>query len=87
VADCAGLYRQRWPIETSLAYLKTTMRMDVLHCQTVSSVLKELSVFVMVYNLVRIVTRQSATLQHIAVERISCLDALRWLSAPSPGMP
>jgi hypothetical protein len=87
VADLAGLYRQRWQIETSLAYLKTTMRMDVLHCKTVSGVLKELSVFVIVYNLVRMVMRQSAALQHIAVERISFLDALRWLSAPSPGMP
>jgi hypothetical protein len=87
VADLAGLYRQRWQIETSLAYLKTTMRMEVLHCKTVSGVLKELSVFVMVYNLVRMVMRQSAARQHIAVERISFLDALRWLSAPSPGMP
>jgi hypothetical protein len=87
VADLAELYRQRWQIETSLASLKTTMRMEVLHCKTVSGVLKELSVFVMVYNLVRMVMRQSALLQHIAVERISFLDALRWLSAPSPGMP
>ena len=30
---------------------------------------------------------QSAALQHISVERISFLDALRWLSAPSTGMP
>jgi hypothetical protein len=29
----------------------------------------------------------SAILQHIAVERISFLDALRWLGAPSTGMP
>jgi hypothetical protein len=30
---------------------------------------------------------QSATLQHIGVERISFVDALRWLGAPSTGMP
>jgi hypothetical protein len=30
---------------------------------------------------------QSAMLQHIGVERMSFLDALRWLSAPSTGMP
>ncbi len=30
---------------------------------------------------------QSATFQHIGVERISSLDALRWLSAPSTGIP
>jgi hypothetical protein len=87
VADLAELYRQRWQVETSLAHLKTTMQMDVLHCKTVSGVLKELTVFAIVYNLVRLVMWQSATLQHTAVERISFLDALRWLSAPRTGRP
>jgi DDE family transposase len=87
VTDLAELYRRRWQVETSLAQLKTTMRMDVLHCKTVPGVLKELTVFAIVYNLVRLVMRQSAALQHVGVERISFLDALRWLSAPSPGMP
>ncbi len=74
-------------IETALAQLKTTMQMDVLHCKTVPGVLKELTVFAIVYNLVRLVMWQSATLQHTAVERISFLDALRWLSAPGTGRP
>ena len=87
VADLAELYRQRLQVETSLAHLKTTMRMDVLHCKTVPGVLKELTVFAMVYNLVRMVMWHSAILQHIAVERISFLDALRWLGAPSSGIP
>jgi hypothetical protein len=63
------------------------MQMDVLHCKTVPGVLKELTVYAIVYNLVRMVMRQSATLQHTAVARIGFLDALRWLSAPSTGMP
>jgi hypothetical protein len=63
------------------------MRMDVLHCQTVSGVLQELTVSALAYNLVRLVMGQSAILQHIGVERISFLDALRWLGAPSTGMP
>jgi Transposase DDE domain len=87
VADLAELYHQRWRVETSLAQLKTTMRMDVLHCQTVPGVLKELTVFPIVYNLVRMVMCQSATLQQIGVERIIFVDALRWLSAPSSGRP
>jgi hypothetical protein len=87
VADLAELYRQRWQVETSLAQLKTTMRMDVLHCKTVPGVLKELTVFAIVYNLVRMVMCQSARLQHLGVERISFLDALRWLGAPSRGIP
>ena len=60
--------------------------MDVLHGKTVPGVLKALTVFALVYHLVRMVMRPSATLQHSAVERISCLDALRWLSAPYTGM-
>jgi hypothetical protein len=61
--------------------------MDILHCKTVAGVLKELTVFAIVYNLVRLVMCQSATLQHLSVERISFLDALRWLGAPHTGMP
>ena len=87
VDDLADLYRQRWQIETSLAQLKTTMRMEVLHCKTVPGVLKELAVFALVYNLVRMVMWHSAVLQDINVERISFLDALRWFSAPSTGIP
>ena len=87
VADLAERYRQRWQVETALAHLKTTMRMDVLHGQTVPGVLKELTVFAIVDNLVRMVMCQSALLQHIGTERISDLDALRWLGAPSTGIP
>ena len=87
VADLAELYRRRWQVETLLAHLKTTMQMDVLHCKTVAGVLKELTVFAMVYNLVRLVMGQSARLQHLGVERISFLDALRWLSASRTGVP
>src|SRR5262245_18989789 len=81
VTDLAELYRQRWQIETSLAHLKTTMQMDVLHCKTVPGVLKELTVFAIVYNLVRKVMGHSAMLQHINVGRISFLEALRWLGS------
>jgi hypothetical protein len=87
VADLAELYHQRWQVETSLAHLKSTMRMDVLHCKTVTGVLKELTVFAIVYNLVRMVMWHSATLQRIGVEQISFIDALRWLGAPSTGVP
>jgi hypothetical protein len=79
--------RQHWQVEISLAHLKTTMQMDMRHCKTMAGVLKELTVFALVYNLVRMVMRHSARLQHIGVERISFLDALRWLGAPSTGMP
>jgi hypothetical protein len=87
VGDLAERSRRRWHVETSLASLKTTMRMDVLRCKTVAGTLKELTVFAMVYNLVRMVIWHSAMVQNIPVERISFVDALRWLGAPSTGMP
>jgi IS4 transposase len=87
VPDLAELYRRRWQVETAWAPLQTTMRMDVLHGKTVPGVLKEVMVFAIVDHLVRLVIWHSATRQHTAVERISFLDALRWLSAPSTGRP
>jgi hypothetical protein len=87
VADLAELSRQRWQVETSLAQRKTTMKMDVLHGKTVPGVLKELTIFAIVYHLVRLVMWQAARLQHIGVARISFLDALRWLGAPSTRTP
>src|SRR5713101_7357747 len=49
--------------------------------------LKELTVFAMIYNLARLVMLQSALQQQIDVERISFLDALRWLGARDSGIP
>ena len=74
--ELAELYGQRWRIETNLRHLKQTMKMDVLHCQTVDGVLKELTVFALVYNLVRSIMHAAAVRQEVAVERISFADAL-----------
>jgi len=74
--ELADLYGQRWQIETNLRHLKQTMKMDVLHCETVDGVLKELTVFALVYNLVRTVMHAAAARQGVAVERISFADAL-----------
>jgi hypothetical protein len=87
VSDLAERYRQRWPVETARAQRKTTRPMDVWPGTTVAGVLTELTMFAIVDHLVRLVMWPSATRQHTAVARISCLDALRWLSAPRTGMP
>jgi hypothetical protein len=79
-ADIAALYGQRWQIETNLRHLKQTLRMDVLRCRTVVGVTKELTMYALVYNLVRQVTSEAAKRQHVQVERISFIDAVRWLA-------
>jgi hypothetical protein len=85
--DLAALYFQRWGVETDLARLKTTLGMDVLHCETEDGVLKELQIFAIVYNLVRLVMLEASRRQGVPLERISFVDALRWLSSSPPGTP
>jgi hypothetical protein len=75
----AELYLCRWRIEGDLKHLKITMNMDVLRCETVEGVLKELAVFALAYNLVRSVMVESAAAQGVAAERLSLVDAMRWL--------
>jgi hypothetical protein len=83
----ADLYGQRWQAETNLRHLKTTMNMDVLHCHTVEGVFKELAMFALAYNLVRLVMLQAARRQRVPLDRISFIDALRWLRTTAPGTP
>ena len=72
-------------MELNLRHLKTTMGMDVLKCKTVEGVLKELTVYAIVYNLVRVVMVEAARRQGVGPERISFVDALRWLAEARPG--
>jgi Transposase DDE domain len=78
--DLTELYGQRWQIEINFRHLKQTLRMDVLHCKSVEGVQKELTVYALVYNLVRLVMLGAAQHQGVAVERISFIDAVRWLA-------
>ena len=61
--------------------------MDVLRCETVAGVMKELTMFALVYNLVRVVMQHAARRQEVEVERISFVDALRWLCSAEPDDP
>ena len=85
--ELARVYFRRWRIETYLRHLKITLGMDVLKCETVDGVLKEVAMFVLVYNLVRLVMVEAAQRQQVDLERISFIDALRWLISAQPGQP
>ena len=75
----AELYYRRWQVEINFKHIKISMKMDVLRCETVDGVLKELAVFALAYNLVRSVMAESADLKGVEPERISLVDAVRWL--------
>jgi len=66
-------------VETNFSYLKTTMQMDVLRCKTIEGVQKELLIFAIVYNLIRLVMLAVAERQGVPLARVSFIDALRWL--------
>ena len=53
--------------------------MDTLHAQTVEGVHKEILMFCLLYNLVRLVMGVTAKTLHVSIDRISFIDALRWL--------
>jgi hypothetical protein len=76
---------RRWDVETNLRHLKTTMGLDVLHCKTEAGVRKELVVFCLVYNLVRVIMLQAATRQQVRIDRISFADTLKWMRHARPG--
>ena len=56
------------------------MKMDVLKCQTVDGIRKELAVYAPAYNLTRLATPEASRRPGVAISRISSVDALRWLA-------
>jgi len=85
VGELLELRLRRWDVETNLRHLKITMNMDVLRCKTERGVRKELAVFCLVYNLVRVVMLEAARRQEVPVARVSFADALKWTRHARPG--
>jgi len=69
----------RWTVETNIRHLKITLGMDVLKCKTLDGVRKERLVFLLVYNLIRLVMLRAAGAQGVNVNRLSFADTLAWL--------
>lgn len=76
---------RRWDMETNLRHLKNTMGMEILRCKTEAGVRKELAVFCLVYNLVRLVMLEAAARQQVPLSRLSFADALKWMRHARPG--
>ena len=58
--ELRALYRNRWTVELNLRSLKTYMGMEVLRCQSVDMVAKEIAMHVLAYNLIRLVMWHAA---------------------------
>jgi len=56
------LYRSRWNVELDIRNIKTTMSMETLRCKTPEMAMKELWVYLLAYNLIRLLMAQAALL-------------------------
>ena len=85
--ELIALYNKRWQIEVYFRDLKRTLGMELIAARTVEGTRKEILAFVLLYNLIRKVMQQAAIQQETTADRISFVDALRWLLWSSPGDP
>ena len=54
------LYRDRWHVELDLRNIKTTLGMEQLSCRTPAMAVKEIWVYLLAYNLIRLMMAQAA---------------------------
>lgn len=80
----ADLYRRRWNAELFLRDIKTTMGMDILRCKTPGMVHKELAIYQIAYNLVRLTLLEAARKHQAPVERLSFKGALSTIRSWTP---
>lgn len=76
-----SLYKQRWNIELDFRNIKTTLGMETLSCKTPEMNEKEMWVYFLAYNLIRLIMAQSALLANILPRQLSFKHALQlWLA-------
>ena len=75
------LYRRRWNIELDLRNIKTTLGMEKLRCKTPEMAIKELWVYLLAYNLIRLLMAQAALLADQVPRQLSFKHTVQiWVS-------
>jgi len=75
------LYKQRWHIEVDFRNIKTTMGMEHLRCKTPEMAIKELWVYLLAYNSIRILMAKSAELSGQLPRELSFKHTIQiWLA-------
>jgi hypothetical protein len=70
-AALKSLYRSRWHVELDLRNIKTTLGMERLSCQTPAMAIKEIWIYLLAYNLIRLMMAQAALLAHRLPRQLS----------------
>ena len=74
-------YKKRWSVEVDIRNFKTTMDMEMLSCRTPDMVVKEMSVYLLAYNIIRLLMLQSALISDILPREISFKHCIHlWLA-------
>jgi Transposase DDE domain len=76
-----ALYKHRWQVELDIRNIKTTMGMETLSCKTPEMGEKEMWVYLLAYNLVRLIMAQSALVADVLPRALSFKHTLQlWLA-------
>ena len=70
-SELSALYEQRWHIELDLRNIKTTLGMEALRCMTPAMNEKEMWVYFLAYNLIRLLMCEAAQQAEILPRQIS----------------
>ena len=70
-ADLRQLYRDRWHVELDLRNIKITLGMDRLSCLQPAMAIKEIWVYLLAYNLIRMMMAQAARHTHWLPRQLS----------------
>lgn len=70
-AAVKSLYQSRWHVELDLRNIKTTLGMERLSCLTPAMAVKEIWVYLLAYNLIRLMMAQAAQCAHHLPRQIS----------------
>jgi hypothetical protein len=75
------LYRRRWNVELDLRNIKTTLGMEQLRCKSPEMAIKELWVYLLAYNMIRLLMAQAALLADQVPRQLSFKHTVQiWLS-------
>ena len=75
------LYRRRWNVELDLRNIKTTLGMERLRCKSPEMAIKELWVYLLAYNMIRLLMAQAALLADQVPRQLSFKHTAQiWLS-------
>ena len=66
-----SLFKSRWHVELDLRNIKTTLGMEHLRCRTPEMAVKEIWVYLLAYNLIRLMMAEAARIAHRLPREIS----------------